>query len=406
MVNDISRLQNGRNCSAFSRFTVAISTFQVSRNIKTAKKKEAICKTVIYWGTRFCHSPSREMADLLADELNLLLLRDMVSGRATSVNLSYLSRVIHKHRNTIRKTVADLFAAKIINPPIFPFMGLYKEYSLLVAVRADLPDDEMFKNWIRDDKHIFAAFRSRQGEYNTLLFIFHRDVLSYQLWRESLVPSGKIPPRDTRYPSSAYFFSNQLMVKYEPSAAIHLMEEQLKNEGKVDFDDYTIDELDFKVLRCLVTGKGIKVNENLLSKATGVHRSTVERRISEMLAGGWVSRPVCRFPNFFVPPNYLLVFSMYEIKKSKEEILREIRKDLHIAIALEISHGRYNLLTFENYLTVPDHQRWEREYSNRFPGCFGSAEITYLTPEMTVSIDQQKVSLGIIEEKLRRVQGK
>jgi len=40
-------------------------------------------------------------------------------------------------------------------------------------------------------------------------------------------------------------------------------------------------------------------------------------------------------------------------------------------------------------------------YRLRCPGCFGSIKNNYLTPRITISIDQQKLSLGIIEERLR-----
>jgi hypothetical protein len=44
--------------------------------------------------------------------------------------------------------------------------------------------------------------------------------------------------------------------------------------------------------------------------------------------------------------------------------------------------------------------------SRRFPGCIGHVDITYLSPRTKILIDQQKVSLGIIDERLSRVRGK
>jgi hypothetical protein len=49
---------------------------------------------------------------------------------------------------------------------------------------------------------------------------------------------------------------------------------------------------------------------------------------------------------------------------------------------------------------------WEQSMSRLFPGCIGHVDITYLSPRTKMLIDQQKVSLGIIEEKLSRIRGK
>ena len=127
---------------------------------------------------------------------------------------------------------------------------------------------------------------------------------------------------------------------------------------------------------------------------------------SAILREGLLSEPVCRFPNFFAPPNYFLTYSLFEIKKSKEKVIREIIKDPHIPIALNIIHGKYNLLLFENHRSISDHLRWEESYRKRFPDSFGSASITYLSPEMTISFDQQIVSLSIIRNTLERFRGK
>jgi hypothetical protein len=72
--------------------------------------------------------------ELLEDETNLLLLRSLVSGESLSVNINALSRILRKHRNTIRKEVLRLLEYRVVNPPVCPFFGLHKEYPLLVDV--------------------------------------------------------------------------------------------------------------------------------------------------------------------------------------------------------------------------------------------------------------------------------
>jgi len=350
------------------------------------------------------------MSDLLDDRENLVLLESLVSGDAVSVNFSALSKILDKHRNTIKKKVEAIFDHRIIDRPICPFLGLYKVYPLLAVVRMNLPEDENFVRWVKEDPHIFAAFRSRQGEYDTLLFIYQQSITSYQMWMESLPSILKlnygISEKDAKLVSSTAYFSNQLMVKYDPSSGISLMERDFKEKGELTINEHEFDEIDLKIIRCLVSGEGIKISQTLLCQKTGLHRKTVEKRIGALLKEGLISEPMCRFPNFFVPPNYVLTYSLFDIKDSKEKVIQEIRKDPHVPIAIRIIHERYNLLLFGNHRGISDHLRWEEGYRKRFPDSFGSANITYLSPEMTISFDQQIVSLSIFKDRLERSRGR
>jgi len=341
------------------------------------------------------------MADLLSDRLNLLLLQNVCSGNGLEINLTYLSRRMKRHRNTIRERVRSLLSHRIVDRPVVPFLALFREYPLLVVVYADLPEDERVSKWIAEDRKIFGAYRVREGEYNMILFEFQKDVWSYHVWRDALVHEGKIPERGERTPSNALYFSNKLIEKYQPSAAIDLIEEQFVKGGEIEINGCVLDELALEVLKHLLNGNGVKVNENFLSKRIGIHRSTIRRRILKMQEEGLIHPPLCRFPLFFTPSNLLLVFSMLEVRKPRQ-FLSDIAKDPHVSLAYKISEGRYNVLLFESHLSIEDYLRWERTYEDRHPGCFGSIKNNYLSPRMTISIDQQKVSLGIIEEKLRQ----
>jgi len=347
-----------------------------------------------------------KVADLLNDQINLNLLKNICSGKGLDVNLSYLSRHLRRHRNSIRERVRGLLSHRIIDRPIFPFFGLFIEYPLLVSAYADLPDNERVHEWLKNDRNVFAAFRVREGEYNTMLFEFHKSVWHYHMWRDALVLDDKIPRRGERAPSTVYYFANQLIEKYDPTAGATLIEEEFRKKDRkdrIDINGCDIDKLALQVLQHLVNGEGIKVNENLLSKELGVHRRTIAKRVSKLREAGLILDPCCRFPSFFVPPNYLLVFSMVEIKNSREQIIGDIQRDPHVSLAYRISEGRFNTLLFESHLSIEDHLIWEKEYSDRYPGCFGSTKINYLSPRMTISIDQQKVSLGIIDDKLGEV---
>jgi len=349
---------------------------------------------------------SYSSAELLEDETNLLLLKSLVSGESVSVNVNVLSRLLRKHRNTIRKEVLRLLEYKVVNPSIFPFMGLYRQYPLLVIVRADFPDEKPIRDWVSQDKHIFAAYWSRRAEYNMLLFIYHKDVLTYQLWRESLTEEGKIPPRETRFPSNSIYVSNQLMLKYDPSAAIGLMEAEVNQKGRIEVNGLTLEKLQFSILKHLVSGGVFKLNENFLSRELGIHRKTVTKRVDQLLKEGWILEPVCRFPDLLCPPNYVLVYSMVEIRKARDRVAAALQSDPHVSMVLRISVGGYDALVFSAHPDISEHMDWEQSLSRRFPECIGHVDVTYLSPRTKILIDQQKVSLGIIEDNLARVKGK
>ena len=354
------------------------------------------------------HKRISEMSELLEDAENLRLMEELVSGNAVSVNISELSRILGKHRNTIKKSVEAIFEHNILEQPFYPFYGLYRVYPLLAVVKLEIPDckdcAEKFVQWIKEDPQIFAAFRSRQGEYDTLLFTYHESITSYQLWM-STIPSilninYGVNEDDAYFFSSTSYFSNQLMIKYNPSTGINLIEKDFNEHNGLKLRGYELEQLDLDVMRCLVNGKGIKTNISLLCKKTGLHRKTVSKRIEALIGARLLSEPVCRFPNFFVPPNYLLTSMLVQFKKLDERVINEIIIDPHIPIAIQTIHNKYNLLIFANHSSLDDHLKWEESYRKMFPDCFGSAEIIYLSPEMTINFNQQVVSLSYIRGRL------
>jgi len=350
-------------------------------------------------------SLSADIPAMLHDELNLQLLSKLCAGDGLSINLSYLAKRLKRHRNTIRERVRDLRDHGVIDRPISPFLALYKERPLLVAVYADLPDNDQVKRWLVDDANIFAAFRIREGEYNMMLFELHNSLWSYHTWREALVKEGKIPGRGERIPSSAVYLSNVLIEKYAPNAPVQLIRDYFLEKRLREINGCSLDQLSLEILARLTNGEGISINENSLAKEMDVHRRTVSERIRKLTEAEIIIPPVCRFPSFFVPPDFMLVFSMIEMRRPSEQFVMDVHADPHVSLAYRVSEGRYNLLLFEAHLSLEDYLKWESFYSAKYPGCFGSIKNSYLSPKMTISIDQQKVSLGVIAEKLAETSG-
>jgi len=167
-----------------------------------------------------------------------------------------------------------------------------------------------------------------------------------------------------------------------------------------------LEKLQFDILKQLVLGGVFKLNENLLSRELGIHRKTVTKRVDLLLKNGWILEPLCRFPDLLCPPNYVLAYSMAEIQRARDRVTLALQNDPHVFMALRISIGGYNTLLSSAHPDISEHMKWEQSLSRRFPGCIGHVDISYLSPRTKILIDQQKVSLGIIENRLARIRGR
>ncbi len=350
------------------------------------------------------------MPDLLADKNNLVILEELLSGDAVRVNLSELSRELGHHRHTIMGRVKAIIDNGILDTPYVPFVGLGKVYPLFVILYLEAPDDVRFEKWIREDPYIFAAFRTRQSDFNTLLFLYHENLTSYLRWRESL-PSVmrteyNIPEELTSFLSSSFYHSNELTIKHEPSSGLALMIEKARINGTNNNGGFMLNDLDFKILNCLCSGVGLKINEAHLCKKTGLHRKTVEKRIASLMDEGYIARPVCSFPSYFVPPDCMLTLSLVEVKKQSEKIMRDIMVDPHVPVAFRTVQGRYNLLLLGNHYSIGDYLKWDDGYRERFPSAFGGANVTYLTPRMTILFSHRIVALMFVRKRMEMYKGR
>ncbi|MFX1293682.1 MAG: hypothetical protein ACFFD2_02310 [Promethearchaeota archaeon] len=341
--------------------------------------------------------------DLLNDRLNLKILELICQGKGISFNISKLSEKLRRHRSTIKKRIDNLSKFNIINEPSCPFLYLYNEFPLFVVVFADFPNYREIEDWIESDEHIFAAYNIREEDYNILIMEFHKSLTHYQQWREKLIINGRIPSRENRRASSSFFFSNKLQIKYEPETTINVLERVYENSKKIEINGYQMDQLDLKILRCLLYGDGIKINENYLSKKLNSHRKTIENRIKKLLNNKIIQNPRCIFPQFFLSSNLLLVFSLLDLKDLKGEIFDQFINDFHIPVILKVSIGKYNLLLFSVHESIDSFLTWNIKYREKYPNIIGIEKINYLSPRMTNFVNLQKISIGIIRQKLKDI---
>ena len=338
--------------------------------------------------------------NLLEDEINLRLLRYLVSGNGVMVNVRAMAKEMGVHRATVQRKITLLHSAQILNPPFYSFPQLYVEYPLLVLVKADMPRLGNVKEFYIDDSHIFAAFSCMEGPYNTFLIEFFKDLESYHSWREQIVIDRKIPSRETRVPADANIFSNKLTFKYDPNCFFQNFKKEFKKYGFLNINNATIDLKTFKILDYLMHGKFIQRNDSYLARELDLNRKTVKKRVQNLLNENIISQPKCYFPNLFIPPGYNLVVSLIEVKSRMPEIREYVHSNNSISRALDASTGRYNFLIFSAFKTFEDFFVYGEELISKFPDVIGGISNLVLSSRMIHTIKPQKLSLGWIERRL------
>ncbi|MFW5945750.1 MAG: hypothetical protein ACOCTN_02615 [Candidatus Natronoplasma sp.] len=334
------------------------------------------------------------------DELDLRLLRYLLSGNGVHVNISELSRELDVHWATAKKKLQFLYDKKILNPPFYPFLQLFEEYPLLVLVKADMPRTQGIKNFYRDDSHIFAAFSCMEGLYNTFLIEYFENLEEYHSWRGDIVKQDKIPDRGERTPAHAEFFSNRLTFKYEPTCFIDKMTDKFEEKGFIELSGQQVEGDSFRILKKVMKGESIGTNYSYIGREIGVNRKTVKRRIDDLLDKGIIEKPKCFFPNLFVPPGYNLIITLIEATSDLSEIKDSLKKDENVPMAIETSTERYNFLVFSAFESIEGFFEWGEKLNAKNPDNIGAISKTILSSRMMHLIEPQKVSLGFIENKL------
>ncbi|MHA2363488.1 MAG: hypothetical protein ACXAC7_05995 [Candidatus Hodarchaeales archaeon] len=348
---------------------------------------------------------SKFQTSFLNDVISLRLLEHLVYGVGVEINISELSKMFNKHRNTISNRINKLIEHKVIDRPFCSFIHLFNEHPLMVIEKGDFPRDIKTNTWIEKDPYIWTAYFVKEEEYNSLLLVLINDLYTYDKWQDSIANEGKITLGEHIYPSNPIFLSTKSIIKYEPSSAFNLVEQNFRENQKTTINNLPIDDLTLDLLKALLTGQGIRINENYLAREINVNRRTIQRRIERLINEEIITKPVCRFPNLWVPPEYFQVLSLVEIKRAKKQILLALRKDPHIPFLINANYRRYNLVMFSVFYRMEEHLKWQENYDQRFPNCFGAIKNTYLSPAMTFLIDQEYIALCFIQQQLKRLQG-
>jgi len=349
------------------------------------------------------------MLQYLDNPLDIKLLKSICSGTGVEINISFFAEKFHKHRNTIKSKIDNLLNNRVIEKPLFPFNALLNELSLLVIEKINLPRDPKTNKWIEEDPHIWAAYFVKEEEYNTLLIELHQDFFNYQIWKEKIFNDEliTIDPEQVHY-YEPIFSSTKSIIKNKPEDSIRIIKKNFRNKANPFIGNLKFDELSIEILKMLLNGKGIRTNENQLSKKLNVHRKTIQRRIDLYLRDDIVGTPKCMFPRIWSPPLYFTVLSLLQIKRCKQRnrIVKSLTIDPHVAFITKINSRNYDFAMLSNFYKIADHLEWVESYNTRFQNCVGAIKNTYLSPSMAFSIDYNYVTNIFLENQLKRIRGK
>ncbi len=342
----------------------------------------------------------------LENKTTLKLLELLCTGEGVNINISALSKELKKHRNTLKDRVNQLIDHKIVEKPFYPLLWMFNEYPLLVISKDKLQRDEKTKALIEKDPHIFAGYFFQEEAYNTLTIQFHKDLYSYHTWSDNILENEKIIKEEDRYPPNALLFSTKRILKFDTTAPFRIIERGFKKGRIKEIGNLKLDSLSVNILKLILNGKSIRTNENSLARTLNVTRSTVIRQIQGLLQEGIIGKPISRFPLTFVPPDYMLIFSLYEIKKRCKEVEGFFRRDHRVPLLIKANTGRYNYFVASTFKTVEDHIKWQEKHTQNFNVCIKAIKNTYLSPAMTFSINQNSIAQELIKKKLRLLKEK
>jgi len=342
----------------------------------------------------------------LENVTTLNLLKLLCAGEGVEINISALSKELNKHRNTVKDRVNQLLNYNIIEKPFYPLLWLFNKYPLLVISKDKFHRDEATRTFIENDPHILAGYFFQEEVYNTLTIQFHEDLYSYQTWSDNVLENEKIIKEEERHPPDTLLFSTKRILKYDTSAPFRIIERGFKNGEINEIGNLKLDSLLINVLKLILNGKAIRTNENFLARTLNVNRSTIIRQIQILVQERIIGRPTSRFPLTFVPPDYMLILSLYEIKKRCKEVEGFFRRDPRVPLLIKANAGRYNYFVASTFKTVEDHIKWQEKYTQNFHACIEAIKNTYLSPAMTFSINQNFVSQELIKKKLLLVKEK
>jgi len=123
--------------------------------------------------------------------------------------------------------------------------------------------------------------------------------------------------------------------------------------------EFLDDASNLRLLRYLVSGTGVNVNYQAISKDLKIHRATVKRKIKYLLDSNILSPPFYSFPYLYeVYP--LLILVKADMPRSNE-VIEFLKDDSHIFAAFSCMEGPYNTFLIEFFKNLESYHNWREQ---------------------------------------------
>jgi predicted transcriptional regulator/DNA-binding Lrp family transcriptional regulator len=349
------------------------------------------------------------ISNLLEDKDNLDIIESLVKGESVTVNYSELGRILEKNRGTVQNRVEKLLINNIIEPPSFPFYYIFSAYPLLMITNMDIPDCEecnpRIHKWIREETRIVASYKCEQGEYGSLIFSLHESLMRGHEWMANipdvLEKQYNVEKTHATFNSNTIYVSNQLMLKYEPSTCVKILERE-QEKGELELCGYPLDKLDLTIIKTLLSGEGIKYNRNKIHRQTGLHYKTIKKRVDTLLENKILLRPVCNFPNLFTPPGHLLSYMFLNVNYAEESEVNSLMRNVDMSVIWKSILSKYNMLGFHIHRDLND-LYGELTPSDRCYSIMENAQVRYLSPLPLKRFNFKDLSLDYITSQKEKI---
>ncbi|MHA1973933.1 MAG: winged helix-turn-helix domain-containing protein [Candidatus Hodarchaeales archaeon] len=333
------------------------------------------------------------------DKFTLELLQCLSSGEGVKFNVNQLSKKFNHHRHTIKERLDNLIKNNIIQPPYYPFNGLFNEYNLFVISKDEFQRDKKTESFINSDPHFLAAFFYKDEVYNTVTIQIHKNLFSYQTWNEDVYQN-----RITRHPGQhfpqALLLSTQRMLKYDHTAPVKVLRQEFDKDNLKRINHSLIDDLSFDILECLVKGECIRTNENYLAKKLNASRKKVSRKIKALIESNIISYPRVSFINLFAPPDFIVVLSLVEIRNF-DAILPTLITDPHTTVLIRANEGRYTLFMVSTFPSFESFLEWQEKMCRDHFNVIGACKNTFISPKLSYHVKWRAITQKYLSDRLK-----
>ena len=119
------------------------------------------------------------------------------------------------------------------------------------------------------------------------------------------------------------------------------------------------DDSNLRLLRYLVSGEGVSVNINGLSKSLKIHRMTVKRKLQKLIDEHIITTPFYPFSYLYMAyPTLILVKA--DMPRTKD-VIDFFKDDSHIFAAFSCMEGAYNTFLIEYFKDLESYHSWREK---------------------------------------------